>query len=146
MQEKTYITLKEAEKLTPYDSNYLGLLVRKKRLRAIKKDGKWMVTREDVLEYLERVSDKAEVQHEIIEEKITEKEKANRLTWRYVAILILLVGLMIGGFLIFRNSEKSKQINGIKGSYQIEQNDDGSLNIYVDTNQKVRSINVVPKE
>lgn len=146
MEQKTYITLKEAEKLTPYDSNYLGLLVRKKRLKAIKKDGKWMVTKEDVLEYLERVSDKAEVQHEVIEEKITEKEKANKLTWRYVAILIFLVGLLVGGVMIFRNSEKSKQMNGEKDTYQIEQNDDGSLNIYVDKNQKIRSINVVPKE
>lgn len=145
MQNKTYITLKEAEKLTPYDSNYLGLLVRKKRLKAVKRDGKWMVTKEDVLEYLERVADKTEIQHETIEEKIAE-DKKNRLTWRYVAILVFLVGVMVGGFLIFRNSEKTKKIESSNGTYQIEENEDGSLNIYVDTNQKIRSINVVPKE
>lgn len=52
----SYISLHEASKLTPYDANYIGLLIRKKRLHAIKQGGKWYTTKDDVRAYLERVS------------------------------------------------------------------------------------------
>ncbi len=54
-----YISLQEASKLTPYDANYLGLLIRKNRLSAIKKSGKWYTTKELVLQYLDEVAQKA---------------------------------------------------------------------------------------
>lgn len=54
-----YISLQEASKLTPYDANYLGLLIRKKRLFATKKDGKWYTTKESVLQYLNQVSQRS---------------------------------------------------------------------------------------
>ncbi len=55
----SYISLQEASKLTPYDANYLGLLIRKNRLSAIKKEGKWYTTKEVVLQYLDRVNQKS---------------------------------------------------------------------------------------
>ncbi len=54
-----YISLQEASKLTPYDANYLGLLIRKNRLSAIKKSGKWYTTKELVLQYLGEVAQKS---------------------------------------------------------------------------------------
>ncbi|HET8575307.1 MAG TPA: helix-turn-helix domain-containing protein [Candidatus Paceibacterota bacterium] len=47
-----YITLQEASSGTPYDANYLGLLVRKRKLPAKKVKGRWMTTEEDVRAYL----------------------------------------------------------------------------------------------
>lgn len=57
--DQQYISLCEASKLTPYDANYLGLLVRKKRLFAVKKNGKWFTTTDAVKEYLKEVSQKS---------------------------------------------------------------------------------------
>ncbi len=54
-----YISLQEASKLTPYDANYLGLLVRKNRLPAIKQGGKWYTTKESILQYLDQVYQKS---------------------------------------------------------------------------------------
>lgn len=51
--ESHHITLQEASELTPYDANYLGLLVRKKKLPAQKVKGRWMTTPEDVRAYME---------------------------------------------------------------------------------------------
>ncbi len=56
---KPYISLQEASRLTPYDANYLGLLVRKNRLPAIKRDGKWYTTKESILQYLDQVNQKS---------------------------------------------------------------------------------------
>ncbi len=47
-----HITLQEASVYTPYDSNYLGLLIRKKSLFGVKRKGKWWTTREAIDEYM----------------------------------------------------------------------------------------------
>ncbi len=46
------ISLSEAAKFTPYSSEYLGYLVRKGKLEAVKISRDWMTTKEIVLEYV----------------------------------------------------------------------------------------------
>lgn len=50
----------EASRLTPYSANYLGLLVRKKKLSAKKVSGRWMTTPADIENYLEHFSLRSE--------------------------------------------------------------------------------------
>jgi len=62
--ESKYITLKEASEYTPYDANYLGLLVRKKRLFAVKDGGRWYTTKSAINSYLSGVAEKAARQYD----------------------------------------------------------------------------------
>lgn len=52
MPDHDYITLQEASKSTPFDSNYLGLLVRKGWLFGVKKKSRWYTTQEAVDQYM----------------------------------------------------------------------------------------------
>lgn len=54
MQEQiqNLMSLKEAEEYTPYSAEYLNLLVRKKKLKAIKIGRDWLVSKEDLFDYL----------------------------------------------------------------------------------------------
>ena len=60
MEEKEksrYISLKEAEKITGYSANYLGLRARQGKLRAIKIGRDWFTTQEWLKEYVKRVEE-----------------------------------------------------------------------------------------
>jgi hypothetical protein len=48
------ITLKQASNFCPYSADYLNLLARKGKLRAIKIGRDWLVTRMDLVDYLAR--------------------------------------------------------------------------------------------
>jgi len=48
------ISLSEATKLTPYSQEYLGYLVRKGKIEAIKISRDWMTTKEIVFEYVKK--------------------------------------------------------------------------------------------
>lgn len=52
------ISLAEAAKLTPYSQEYLSLLARKGRLRALKRNDDWVTTRKNVEEYLASIQKK----------------------------------------------------------------------------------------
>jgi hypothetical protein len=52
MSNNNYISLQEASEYTPFDSNYLGLLIRKGWLFGIKKKGKWYTTQKAVEQYM----------------------------------------------------------------------------------------------
>ena len=54
---KNYISLKEAEKITGYSANYLGLRARQGKLRAIKIGRDWFTTQEWLKEYVKRVEE-----------------------------------------------------------------------------------------
>lgn len=53
MPDRKYLSLQEATKHMPFDSNYLGLLIRKGRIFGVKKKGKWYTTKEAIDEYME---------------------------------------------------------------------------------------------
>ncbi|MEI9966379.1 MAG: hypothetical protein WDN67_01840 [Candidatus Moraniibacteriota bacterium] len=48
-----YLSLWEASKLSPYSQEYLGLLARKKMLKAVKINKRWFTTRDWLAEYVE---------------------------------------------------------------------------------------------
>lgn len=48
------ISISEAARHTPYSGEYLSLLARKGRLKAVKISRDWLTTREAVLEYVEK--------------------------------------------------------------------------------------------
>lgn len=52
MPDRKYISLQKASEYTPFDSNYLGLLIRKGWLLGIKNKGKWYTTQEAIDEYM----------------------------------------------------------------------------------------------
>lgn len=52
MSDGEYISLQEASKSTPFDPNYLGLLIRKGWLFGVKKNGRWYTTKHDVSQYM----------------------------------------------------------------------------------------------
>lgn len=88
--DENYITLQEASRLTPYDSNYLGLLIRKGYLFAVKKGGRWYTTREAVEEYVRARRREA-----------SRREEGSMFTgkflgWFSFATVILFVGLIFG--------------------------------------------------
>jgi hypothetical protein len=52
MQSGSLIPMSQAAKLTPYSADYLSLLARKGRLRAVKISRDWLTTQEEILQYL----------------------------------------------------------------------------------------------
>lgn len=52
---KEYLSLPELAKHTPYSADYLGLLARRRRLGAIKIEGKWYATRKALENYLRSI-------------------------------------------------------------------------------------------
>jgi hypothetical protein len=48
------ITLKQASTLCPYSADYLNLLARKGKIRAVKIGRDWLMTRPDLYSYLSR--------------------------------------------------------------------------------------------
>jgi hypothetical protein len=52
MLDTNYISLQKASESVPFDSNYLGLLIRNGRLFGVKKHGKWYTTKESLDEYM----------------------------------------------------------------------------------------------
>lgn len=54
MPDRKYLSLQEATKHMPFDSNYLGLLIRKGWLFGVKKKGRWYTTKEAIDEYMKK--------------------------------------------------------------------------------------------
>lgn len=46
------MSLKDAEKYSPYSAEYLNLLARKKKIKAVKIGRDWLVRKEDLFDYL----------------------------------------------------------------------------------------------
>jgi hypothetical protein len=58
------IPIRQAVKYTPYTSEYLGLLARKGKLKAVKISRDWLTTRDAIREYLQRQMDRQQQRHE----------------------------------------------------------------------------------
>ena len=68
------ISLTEASKLTPYSSDYLGLLVRKGKLEGCKKDGKWFTEKWAVEKYLKETAASSYQYQKSLNVKVPEAE------------------------------------------------------------------------
>jgi len=55
IEEPVVLTLKEAAELSPYSEDYLGLLARRGRVAAFKKGSRWMITKDELDEYLDEM-------------------------------------------------------------------------------------------
>ncbi len=52
IQSGSLISMQQASTMTPYSSDYLSLLARKGRLKAIKISRDWLTTQDEILNYL----------------------------------------------------------------------------------------------
>ena len=52
IQSGRLISMQQAASLTPYSSEYLSLLARKGRLKAVKISRDWLTTQEEILSYV----------------------------------------------------------------------------------------------
>ena len=63
IEEPKMLSLAEAEKITDVDADYLGLLVRRGILPAIKRGGRWIISEEDLRVYNDTVRRKKSTTH-----------------------------------------------------------------------------------
>jgi len=140
MDKKQLISLREASKLAPYSANYLGLLIRKCRLKGEKVDGKWCTTKTAIENYLNEVA-KASFEHqENLNVKVPAMEiKKNLLNMRWAILLFLLV--IIGLAVINFEAKRVKT-----SEYEIQKDQDNNLFIYVDDISTINSVSVLPKK
>lgn len=58
IEEPEILSLKEASEISPYSADYLGLLARRGRVGAFKKGNKWMITKPELLKYVNEMKAK----------------------------------------------------------------------------------------
>jgi len=58
IEEPEILTLKQASEVSPYSIDYLSLLVRRGRIAAFKKGNKWMITKEELIKYVNEMKAK----------------------------------------------------------------------------------------
>jgi len=124
--------------MTPYSADYLSLLVRKKRLEGIKKDGKWFTTKSSVESYMKKVAEASYQRQETLNVKIPAAENRKALTnlkWALALAVMMIVSLFVWGW-------------GIKKAgpeFEIERDSRNNLIIHVDDPESIGSVTVVPK-
>jgi hypothetical protein len=139
MEERSqYISLKQASKLTPYDANYLGLLVRNKRLKAIKKGDKWLTKKEDVLDYLAEVSKKAR-DHRGELGVVLPEERSQRVRRLVFAVLFIIVVAAMVFFVVSTNRNQGAE------DYRIQRDENNNLQIFLKGGDEIESVIVTPE-
>ena len=134
------ISLKEASKMTPYSSDYLGLLVRKGKLKGFKQGSMWYTTRKAVDNYLSRVAEANYEHQENLNVKVPAMENKKALLnmrWAILLFILVVVGLAIINF----EAKRAKV-----SEYKIEKDKGNNLYIYVDDINAINSVSVLPKE
>jgi len=141
------ISLNEASKPTPYSSDYLGLLVRKGRLRGEKIGGKWYTTKEAVESYMKKAAEASYEHQESLNVKIPAEEikKARvNLRWAVLLVLITVFSSIIIAMLYWRNQDDKKSEN-IRMKYRITENE-GTIYLYADDPSLIKDVKVMQKE
>jgi hypothetical protein len=132
------LSLSEASKLTPYSQEYLGLLIRKNRLKAEKKNGKWYLTKSAIEEYMSKVANASYERQESLNVKIPAQEnKMAMLNLKWALLLAAIIFIVIATW----NIAKS----GPNDEYKIERDSHNNLIIHVDDPNSIGSVTVVPK-
>jgi hypothetical protein len=137
------ISLKAASKLTPYSSEYLGLLIRKGKLEGEKVGGKWMTTPQAVDFYLKKTAESTYEHQQNLNVKIPAEEikkAAVNLRWA----MVFLIGIILTGLTTWKIMDDKKNEN-IRTKYRIVEDNSGNLTIYADNPDEVKSVKVVPK-
>jgi hypothetical protein len=141
------ISLNDASKPTPYSSDYLGLLVRKGRLKGEKIGGKWFTTKEAVDAYMKQAAEASYEHQESLNVRIPAEEikKARvNLRWAVLLILITVFSSIIITMLYWRNQDDKKNAS-IRNKYMITENN-GVLYLYADDPTQIKEVKVLKKE
>lgn len=142
--KENLISLREASKLTPYSSDYLGLLVRKGKLEGKKVGGAWMTSKKAVELYLQKTAESSYEKQQNLNVKIPAEEikKASlNLKWASVLlVMIILTGLVVWKIMDDRRNEN------VQNKYRIVEDKKGNLVIYADHPEEIKSLNVMSKE
>lgn len=134
------LSLKEISKKSPYSSDYLSLLVRKKKLKGVKKEGKWMTTEKNLEDYLEKVAQSNYKYQESLNVKIPaiESKKALvNLKWGILLVIIFSVS-----FLFLRLDANSSE----KSDVRVEKDQNNNLTIYLDDPNSVGEVTIISND
>lgn len=138
------ITLTEASKMTPYSSDYLGLLVRKGRLEGVKKEGKWYTEKWVVEKYLNDAAEASYEHQKNLNVKVPEAEiKKAEVNFRWA--IILLAVIIFGGLIIWAISGSRKNVLP-QDQFTVVKDADNNLTIYVDNPEEIKSVKVMKAE
>jgi hypothetical protein len=137
------ISLKEASKMTPYSSEYLGLLVRKGKIEGQKLGGKWMTTPNAVDFYLKKAAESSYEHQQNLNVKIP-AEEIKKATTNFRWVMILLIGIILTGLITWKIMDDKKNEN-IRAKYRLVEDSSGNITIYADNPDEVKSVKVVPK-
>lgn len=141
--DEKLLTLKEASKMTPYSSDYLGLLVRKGRIGGYKKDGKWFTTEKDVESYMKRTAESSYEHQQSLNVKIPAqeiKEAANNFRWAVILLSVVIISLVY----VWKTIDGKKN-ESASGKYQLIEDEENNLLIYVDDPGRIKSVKVMSK-
>jgi excisionase family DNA binding protein len=132
------LSLSEACKLTPYSQEYLGLLIRKNRIKGEKVSGKWYVNREAIDSYMSQVASANYERQESLNVKIPAQEnKMTMLNLKWALLLAVVVIIVIATWSIAKSTPNDE--------YKIERDGHNNLIIHVDDPDAIGSVTVVPK-
>ncbi len=136
--QENLISLQEASKLSPYSVDYLRLIIRKRKLEGIKKDGKWFTTRKAIESYVTGVAEAGYLRREELNVSIPAEENRKALTnlkWALALAVIVIISLFVWGF----GGKNSDQ------KYLVEKDVNNNLIIHADNPDEIGSVTVVPK-
>lgn len=138
------ISLKEASQTTPYSSDYLGLLVRKGKLEAYKKDGRWFTTARNVERYLKKTAESSYEHQQTLNVRIPEieiKKAVVNFKWAIFLIIFMVLSAVIVWMAMGREDNFS-----LAGDHRIIIDSDNNLTIYLKNPQEIKSVKLLPKE
>ena len=138
------ISLTEASKLTPYSSDYLGLLVRKGKLEGCKKGGKWWTEKWAVEKYLNEVAVSSYEYQKNLNVKVPEAEiKKAEVNFRWATALLAIV--ILSGLAIWGLTGRSKNILA-DNQFTVVKDAENNVTIYTDNPDKIKSVKVMGRE
>lgn len=144
INEEKFISLNEASRLTPYSSDYLGLLVRKGKLEGEKIDGKWMTSKRAIEVYLQKTAESSYTHQQTLNVKIP-AEEIKKATVNFKWALVLLAVVVVAGLIMWKIID-DKQNENVRTKYRISEDKNGNLTIYADHPEEIKSVNVMSKE
>jgi hypothetical protein len=136
-KEEKILTLQEASDISPYSVDYLSLLVRKEKLKGIKKEGKWYVSKNSLDGYVNRLAEASYNRQEALNVKIPAAENKRvllNLKWALALAVVAILGLVTWTFREKTNEE-----------FKIEKDVNNNLIIHADNPESIGSVTVVPK-
>lgn len=138
------ISLTEASKLTPYSSDYLGLLVRKGKLEGCKKDGKWWTEKWAVEKYLKETAASSYQYQKSLNVKVPEAEiKKAEVNFRWATVLL---GVIILGSLAVWGFSGSRKNTLADSQFTVVKDAENNLIIYADNPDEIKSVKVMKAE